>query len=607
MPDSRPTRLRLAALLLAPIRALAMATLAVPALAAPAAASPPATLAERTGWRETGRYDEVQTLCAAWQRSHPAEVRCFSFGRTPEGRPMMALAVSRSGALTPEAAHRRHLPVVLIQGGIHAGEIDGKDAGFLALRELLAGTAAPGALRKLVWVFVPVFNIDGHERFGAWNRPNQRGPAEMGWRTTAQNFNLNRDYVKADAPEMRALLALTQRWDPLAEVDLHVTDGAQFEHDVSFTVEPVHAGDEALRAVGRAWRDGVAADAAAAGSLPLTFYPSFVVDDDPAAGFVDGVPPPRFSNGYPVLRNRLGMLVETHSWKDYATRVRITRNAIVSVLQQVADHGADWLAVAHAAQARATALAGTPVALDYAASDKVRTVDFRGYAYTRTLSEISGALMTRYDESRPEVWHLPLRDEIAPSVTVDAPRAGYLVPPAWSDAVAARLAVHGISFRRLDAALPALPAQAFHADTVGFAPASFESHQALKVAGQWQSQTGDVRAGALYVPIAQPLARLVMALLEPQAPDSLVSWGLFNNAFERKEYMEPYVAEAVAREQLAANPSLGQAFQAKLASDAAFAASPDARLDYFYRRHPSWDARYAVYPVLRLDVAPPGR
>jgi murein tripeptide amidase MpaA len=142
---------------------------------------------------------------------------------------------------------------MLIQGGIHAGEIDGKDAGFLALREALENKAAAGALDKQVLLFVPVFNVDGHERFGKWNRPNQRGPVEMGWRTTAQNYNLNRDYVKADAPEMQAMLALVNAWDPLAYVDLHVTDGAKFEPDVSIQVEPVHGGDEAARSA-PAWR-----------------------------------------------------------------------------------------------------------------------------------------------------------------------------------------------------------------------------------------------------------------------------------------------------------------------------------------------------------------
>src|SRR5690606_35762236 len=129
---------------------------------------------------------------------------------------------------------------------------------------------------------------------------------EMGWRTTAQNYNLNRDYAKADAPEMRAMLALVNAWDPLLTVDLHVTNGAKFEHDISIQVEPLHAGDPALRAIGMRLRDRVIAHLDANGSLPLPFYPSFVVHDDPASGFVDGVAPPRFWHGYFQLRNRFG-------------------------------------------------------------------------------------------------------------------------------------------------------------------------------------------------------------------------------------------------------------------------------------------------------------
>src|SRR5689334_12797161 len=155
------------------------------------------TVAEQSQFKRTGRYAEVEQLCRKLQRNWSSKVRCSEFGRTPEGRPMLALVVSQDGVLDPAAARSKQRPVVLMQGGIHAGEIDGKDAGLQAIRELLAGSAAPGALRRVTLVFVPVFNVDGHERFGRWNRPNQVGPEEMGWRTTAQNFNLNRDYTKA--------------------------------------------------------------------------------------------------------------------------------------------------------------------------------------------------------------------------------------------------------------------------------------------------------------------------------------------------------------------------------------------------------------------------
>ncbi len=560
------------------------------------------TVSERSGFTRTGRYDEVIALCERFARAYPKSVRCIEFGTTPEGRPMKALVMSNRNAWTPDQARRQKLPVVLIQGGIHAGEIDGKDAGFLALRDVLEGKAASGALDKLVWIFVPVFNVDGHERFGAWNRPNQRGPEEMGWRVTAQNYNLNRDYVKADAPEMQAMLRLVQQWDPLAYVDLHATDGAQFEHDISVQVEPVHAGDDGLRDAGRALRDGVIGDLAKSGSLPLPYYPSFVVGDDPSSGFEDGVATPRFSHGYFLLRNRIGMLVETHSWKEYPVRVRITRNTIVSVLEHVARKGDAWLAAAQAADQAAAQLAGKPVPMTWAASDKTRTVEFRGYAYTRTPSDVSGALMTRYDEKTPQIWKVPMRDDLHPALTVTAPAAGYIVPAAHAAWVTEKLRQHGVEFRRI-AARPQSTVETFRATRTQFGAQPVETHQRLTLEGQWKPESRDIPAGSLFVPIQQPKARLVMALLEPQAPDSLAAWGGFNSAFERKEYMEDYVAEGVARQMLK-DPAVKAAFDEKLKNDPAFAKDPNARLEFFYRRHSAWDERYNLYPVMRVDTAP---
>ena len=562
------------------------------------------TVAEYSGFQQTGRYEEVEALCRRFEEQHPKQVRCFEFGRTPENRPMLALAVSNTGALTPEAARLRKLPVLLVQGGIHAGEIDGKDAGFLALRQVLEGKAAPGALDKQVLLFVPVFNVDGHERFGAWNRPNQRGPVEMGWRSTAQNYNLNREYMKADTPEMQHMLALVNAWDPLAYVDLHVTDGAQFEPDISIQVEPVHAGDAALRVAGTALRDGVLADLAKQGSDPKPFYMSFAEEDNPQSGFVDSTPNPRFSHGYFLLRNRFGVLVETHSWKDYATRVRITRNTIVSLLSQVAQHGAQWRQTALEADARAAQMAGGTLPLTYKTTEKSRMIAFRGYAYTRTPSEVSGALMTRYDEKTPQIWNVPLRDEIVPDLQVAAPKAGYLVPCAQAKMVGAKLRQHGIAYNEMTGFLSRQNVEIFRATQVKFGAQSFEGRQTAAVQGEWQKAVRLVDSCVLYVPVNQPKARLVMALLEPRAPDSLLAWGSFNTAFERKEYMEDYVAEDVARAQLAADPALAARFRQKLADEPEFAKNPHARLEFFARRHASWDERLNLYPVMRVDVAP---
>ena len=565
--------------------------------------APLETISERSGFKVTGRYDEVERLCAEFAKAYPDAVRATEFGRTPEGRPMLALVISRSGALTPGDARERDVPVMLAQGGIHAGEIDGKDAGFLAIREMLQGRLAKGALDSFVFVFVPVFNVDGHERFGRWNRPNQNGPEEMGWRTNAQNLNLNRDYTKADAPEMQAMLRLLDAWDPVLYVDLHVTDGAQFQHDVSNNLEPVLTSDPGLQPAGHALIAQLNQALAAQGSLPLDFYPSFRKGDDPSSGFDASAYPPRFSTGYWAQRNRFSLLVETHSWKDYPTRVRVTHNILVKLSEMMAKQGRSWRKLAAEADSRAEQLGGQDVTVDFEPGPHTTMIDFRGYAYTREPSPISGALVTRYDTTKPQVWHVPFHDTLIPKLTVHAPRGAYIVPAAHAAWLGEKLALHGIRFERLERAVPAASVEAFRATRNSLSPASFESHTMATIEGQWKTEKRDIPAGSLIVPIAQPKARLILALLEPQAGDSFASWGFFNSMFETKEYMEPYVAEQVARDMLA-DPEVAKAFRARL-EDPEFAKNPDARLDFFYRRHSSYDDQLNLYPILRTDDARP--
>ena len=589
--------------LAASIVSTALVCFATPAVSAPSEALE--TISERSGFRVTGRYDEVERLCAQFAKAFPGSVRSFEFGRTPEGRPMLALAVSKSGALTPDDARERGVPVMLAQGGIHAGEIDGKDAGFLAIREMLEDKSAKNPLNSFVFVFVPVFNVDGHERFGRNNRPNQNGPEEMGWRVTAQNINLNRDYTKTDAPEMQSMLRLLDAWDPVLYVDLHVTDGAQFEVDVSNNLEPMRTGDAEMQAGGKALMKELNDTLASQGSHPIDFYPNLRESDNPASGFDVSNYPPRFSTGYWATRNRYSLLVETHSWKDYPTRVRVTHNILMKLSDMMGKQGKSWHALAKAADSRAEKLGGQDFALDYDVAPHTVMIDYRGYAYTREPSAISGGLVTQYDPTKPQIWHIPYRDTLVPKLSVRAPRGGYVIPAAYAAWMGERLSIHGIRFERLDRATRGAAVEAFRATKAEFATRPFEGHFTAKLTGEWKAEKRDIPAGSLVVPIAQPKARLVMTLLEPQGADSYAGWGFFNIAFEQKEYMEAYVAEDVAREMLARNPALATEFKQKLATDSAFARDPQARLDFFYQRHASYDEQLNLYPVLRIAGARP--
>jgi hypothetical protein len=326
---------------------------------------------------------------------------------------------------------------------------------------------------------------------------------------------------------------------------------------------------------------------------------------------------PRFSTGYFPQRNRFTVLVETHSWKDYATRVRVMRNTIVGLAELVGSHGTKWREQARQADAATLRIGGSNVTLDYtsgwrepakagSASDEpgatgAEIIEFRGYAYTHKPSRISGDLVTVYDPKTPQIWRVPFRNRVQPSLVVKAPLGGYVIPAGYAQDIGAKLALHGIAFEPVRTSIDNVRVEAFRATRVEFSALPFEGRMRARLEGAWLREPCIIGAGALFVPIGQSGARLAMALLEPQAPDSFASWGFFNACFEQKEHMEPYVAEQIAREMLEQHPELQTELTRKLQQDPAFAADPGARLEFFLRRHSSWDALYNLYPVFRVD------
>jgi hypothetical protein len=560
----------------------------------------PTSTASASLFTKTGRYQEAIDLCRAIAANYPAQARCDVFGQTSQGRPLLALAISADGVLTPAAAASKQRPVILIQAGIHAGEIEGKDAGFAFVLGLLGKTspASTEALRSATFVLIPVINPDGHERFTANNRPNQRGPVEMGFRTTGNNLNLNRDYMKLDSPELRAEVTLINQWHPSLFIDLHTTDGAQFQHDIAVMVAPSVPRPDGLTQVARALSEQLQQGLTAKGHQPLWFYPSFVKDDDPTSGCAVGDPPPRFSHGYAAQRGMLGVLVETHSWRTYQERYQSTLDMLQTVAALVPQHAAAWREAQLKAEQLATNLAGKPVDLLFDTTDHSTPFTFKGYAYQRVPSEISGGTWIQYDETKPADWVMPLFDQVKAVVTITMPAKGYIVDGGYAAAIAPLLQSHGIAFSNVQEPVGSL--QTWRADTFKPSAQSSEGRQRMALTGSWKSEKRTLSAGAIFVPIDQPTARIIAGLFEPTSPDALVGWGFFNSAFEQKEYMESYVAEQVAR-QLLTDPAIRAAFDKRLADDPTFAKDPQARLAFFHRLHPSWDERLGLIPVFRVE------
>lgn len=549
------------------------------------------TRAERTGFVETARYEETLAYCRQLEKESPW-IRVTSFGRSPEGRDLILVIASKDRRFDAAAAARSGKPVVLIQAGIHAGEIDGKDAGLMLLRDIAVTKERAALLDHAVILFMPIYNVDGHERFGRYHRINQNGPVEMGWRTTSRNLNLNRDYVKADAVETRAWLKLYTTWWPDLTIDCHVTDGADYRHDVTYAYEtfpsaPRPVGDWIDRAVnGR-----LVPALRQAGRLPSPYI--FPRDDaDPAAGLAGFPPTPRFSTTYTVLQNRPSFLIETHMLKDYRSRVEATYDTLRLLLEEVNRDPASLREAVKAAE-REAALPGR-VNLTYRVSAATRKVDFKGVSYRRELSEVSGAMRIVYG-SDPLDMTLEQPAGVEPDVTVEKPRA-YIVPPQWTEVIDV-LGAHGVRLRRLREELSGR-FDGYRLTEPSWQTAPFEGRHPVSFrAERLTDRPMTFPAGSVLVPMDQPSSAVAAHLLEPQAPDALVAWGFFDAIFEQKEYAEAYVMEKVAREMMAKDPALRAEFEKTVATDPNFAASPARRLDFFYRRSPWWDDRIGLYPV----------
>jgi hypothetical protein len=561
------------------------------------------TAAERSGFRSTSTYDETVAYCRRLDQASPW-ISYLTFGRSPEGRDLPLLVLSKDGASTPAAAHKAGKPIVLVQNGIHSGEIDGKEACLALAREIAVTKSLSGLLDSATVLVVPIYNVDGHEMASPFNRFNQKGPDEMGWRATAQNLNLNRDYLKADAPETRALLALWDAWRPDLFVDTHVTDGADFQYDVLYTIESTgYVAPEVAKYVDEVFQPHVRPAMERAGHV---VRPYFVLRDEqnPENGLQGFVFSPRFSNGWAALRNRPAILVETHMLKPFEVRIRATYDLLVATLREVNRDPAALAAAVRAADAATVALgasydAARRLPLRLAISEKARTERYRGVESRREQSDVSGSTRVVYGTAPRDV-DVQVYDELVAASTV-APPLAYVVPPAWTAAIE-RLRAHGLRLERMSKPVTA-EFDSYRLRKPRWFPRPFEGRHPLSFTVEAVRERRTLPAGSVVVRLNQVGAKVAVHLLEPDGPDSLAAWGFFDAALEQKEYGEAYLVEDLAREMLAKDDALRKEFEARIASDEEFRKDPEVRLRFFYDRSPYYDRRIGAYPVVRL-VAP---
>ncbi len=560
------------------------------------------TPAEASGFAATPDYAQTMAFLERLETALP-QMELTSFGTSAQGRDMPLVIVSKDRAFTPEKARETGLPIVMIQNGIHSGEIDGKDACLMILRDLVLGKNR-WILEGAILLVVPIYNVDGHERISPFNRPNQDGPVEgMGFRTTAAGIDLNRDNMKVVSPEARALVGLFNRWRPHIHVDDHVTDGS--DHDWVLTWAWLESPQ--LAAPVDAWmKEHMPAVTAETERVGHRNGPYVWMEDpmDPSKGFSTTMRAPRFSTSYFGLRGRPSILVEMHSHKPYEKRVPANRDFLLALLREVGAHGRALVEAVEAAEKRTVEL-GRPdaeaseIVLTWKVPEPPDEIAWPVYRTHVETSVVTGQPLLRYERGVVDEKTVPWIHVVEPDKTLARPR-GYLVLAGWPQ-IEDRLAAHGLVVERLEK--PAeLDVEVMRLSDPQHEKESYNGEIRMTARVERSTEKRSFPAGTLWIPADQPDFELAVQLLEPEAPDSLLSWGLLRRVLEQKTWIGARELEDLVVTMLQ-DPAL-EAQWRKMLEDEAFAKDAQARELWWYERTDHWDETMGLYPVMRVMQAP---
>ena len=552
------------------------------------------TTFEKSNFLETDDYEG--TIAYAKQLAKQfKEVHYQSIGKTVMGREVPLLIVDKDGYTKPKKIRKSGRCVILVQSCIHPGEPNGKDAMFLLVRNMLRSRENGDLLDDFSFLFIPVLSPDGLANFSSFNRINQNGPKQMGWRVNAQGLNLNRDFTKLDSPELRGFVALFNEWQPDLFFDTHATNGADYQYVTTYSIEDFGNYDAGLSHwLSRVWEPKIKA-AMSELNIPVTRYIEFHPWGDPTASLYDESFSAMFSEAYTTARNCPGILLETHMLKLYKDRVLSTYNMIVETLRIIRDDKAKFQNALAQAKKNDLNLKELPINMQSEMNDTL-WVDFLGYHFDTVYSDITGDWYYAYDTSRPETRRIRRIRATRPEKTLNVPKE-YIIPAQYAEVIDI-VKAHGFEMNLLKSE-KTLKVSTYRFENVEFAPQPSEGR--CRVARfEAQEITKDITfpKGSAVVKTSQNGVRLLMTLLEPEMQGSLFEWGFFNRVLQRVEYFEVYKMEPMAQEMLDSDPFLREQFEAWKASfPKDKQPSQYAILNWFYEHSPYCDKNYLVYPI----------
>jgi hypothetical protein len=558
------------------------------------------TASEKSDFVTTPTYDETMIWFKKLADASPL-LTMVSIGKSVEGREIYMVIASSEKNVNASTLKNTTKPALLAQAGIHSGEIDGKDAGMMLLRDIAFG-GKKELLNNVNFLFIPILSVDGHENSSPFNRPNQRGPENMGWRTNAQNLNLNRDYAKLDTQEIRAVIKVINDYNPSLYMDIHVTDGADYQYDITYDFGDKNSySPSSENWLSKIFKPTVDAELQLNGHIPGPFL-SAASNLGFSQGNISFKGSPRFSADYGDLRHLPSILIENHSLKPYKQRVLGTYVLLESTLKILAKEGqllkqnilkdrairGDKVNMAwEIPQSRKDLIANDSITL-LAVDSKIIKSTITNADYVEWLGKPVTMKVANYVANEPVDF-------------IKRPK-GYWIP-ASCDVVIERLKLHGIEMKTITKAqevkveLYRITDFKFEDENKRVQP--FEGHFQVNATTISEIHNQIYPKGSVYISTDQPLGDLAMLLLEPKSKDSFFSWGFFHSIFQRTEYMEEYIMEPLAKKMLADSDELRKEFEIKKAQDSAFANNQNAILTWFYSKTKYYDSQYLLYPVGR--------
>lgn len=559
-------------------------------------ASAQQTIFEQSKGAETPTYEQGMAYFQQLDQQYP-QVQMRTMGPTDSGEPLHLIVVSKDKNFDLAEQRKKGKAILLIDNAIHPGEPDGVDACQLLLRNLLTEKDGLRLPDHLVLCIIPFYNIDGALNRNSFSRANQNGPHAYGFRANGQNYDLNRDFVKANSKNATSFAEIFHQVDPDVFVDTHVSNGADYQHVMTLIATQHSKMGGVLGEFLHTKMEPYLYQKMQEKGYPMTPYVTNFGPNVTKEGFSGFIDYPRYSTGYAALFQTLGFMPETHMLKSYDQRVKSTYELLKIYLDFTVTNAKEILTLRKQAKEAVKTQQIFPLAWKKDTT-RSRTIEFLGYEHGYKPSEVSGQPRLYYDRSKPFQMSVPYYDYFVPTVTVQKPKA-YLIPQAWWPVIE-RLKMNKVVMKRLEKD-QTMSVEAYRIESYQTSPRAYEGHYPhtdVKVSSK--TQEIHFRKGDYYIECNQDKNRYIIETLEPTSPEGFFAWNFFDSILQQKEGYSDYVFEDLAAEFLKTHPEVKKQLEEKRANDPAFAKNGRAQLDFVYRLSPYYEPEHLRYPVYRV-------